>query len=170
MNPSSRLLQFLWIVAVTVVVTGCAVTAFSVAGVASRVDAWRRKSKEIGELQALALKHRQFQEGLAIHNKWSGQPPALEGLIHSFFPNVAPAGWSRVQEPVASGWQAERITFSLSDVAAKDVIHFLAAAASNTPPWILESGALQSGTASGRVARIELTLSSIRRTTAPGQD
>lgn len=168
MNPSSRLLRLFWIIAVTVVVAGCVATAFSLAGVASRVDSWRRKAREIDELQSLALKHRQFQEGLAIHSTWSGQPPALEGLIHSFFPHAAPAGWTRVQEPVTSGWQVERVTFSLSDIPAKDLIHFLAAAASNTPPWILESGALQSATASGHVARIELTLSGIRRATEPG--
>lgn len=170
MNPSSRQLKYLWIAATTITVTGFFATAFSLAGMASRVDSWRRKSKEIGELQALALKHRQSQEGLAAHDKWSGQPPALEGLLNSFFPHAAPAGWKRVQEPVASGWLAEHVTFNLSDVPAKDVIHFLAAAASNTPPWILESGYLQSGTASGYVARIELTLSSMRRTAAPGEN
>ena len=162
MKPLPRSVQALWLIAISAFLIGTVSTIISLMQMKSKMSTWHRKSRDIYQLSALRTERNRLQAAMRMHEQWRGPMTPVQNMAGTFFPGVSHVNWKESSDLLAPGWRINRLTLSLADVPADTVFRFLTAVASNNPPWNLESGNLQSGSASGRLARIELTLSRVQ--------
>lgn len=163
MKKTDTSLAVLWIAAALVGIAGISANILSLAELGRQTELWRRKTTERRELESLRLRALRLHRAAQLHREWPPHPLALQELARTNLPGMFPASCVVSAQPAPEGWQAQRTTCSLVDVPGDSLLRFLAATGSTKPPWVLEECAMQSSPISGRLARVDMTFSSVER-------